>query len=43
MSVMCSVESCKARSGMCIHEKMMVGMLVLLVGGAAGHWMFHWF
>ena len=43
MSVMCSKETCKAKPGMCVHEKMMLGMMLLIGAGAAGHWMFHWF
>jgi len=30
---MCSMEGCKQKSGMCGHEKMMVGLIVLLVVG----------
>jgi len=30
MSVMCSMESCKAKSGMCAHEKIM-GFIVMAV------------
>ncbi len=43
MSVMCTKETCKAHAGMCAHEKGMLVMLVVVLAGAAGHWMFHWF
>ena len=33
MSMMCSMEGCKQKAGMCKHEKMMAGVLVLLVVG----------
>ena len=37
MSLMCSMEGCKQKAGMCGHEKMMVGLIVLLaVGYVAG-------
>ena len=31
MSMMCPMEGCKKQSGMCKHEKMMVGFVVLAV------------
>ena len=33
MSMMCSMEGCKQEAGMCTHEKMMAGLVVLLVVG----------
>ena len=33
MSLMCSMKGCKQKVGMCGHEKMMAGLLVLLVVG----------
>ncbi len=33
MSMMCSMEGCKQKAGMCRHEKMMGGLLVVLVVG----------
>ncbi len=33
MSLMCSMAGCKKTAGMCKHEKMMLGVLVLLVVG----------
>ncbi len=36
MSVMCSMQVCTAKPGMCTHEKMMLAVgLMLIVGGAA--------
>lgn len=35
MSLMCSMQGCSAQSGMCRHEKMMLGMLIVLVGVGA--------
>ncbi len=31
MAMMCAMEGCKAKHGMCGHEKMMVGIVVLAV------------
>ena len=33
MSLMCSQAACKAKVGMCTHEKTMVGVVVLLAVG----------
>ncbi len=33
MSVMCSIAACKAKAGMCMHEKVATGLIVLLVVG----------
>jgi len=33
MSMMCPMEGCKKTAGMCRHEKMMLGVAVLLVVG----------
>lgn len=44
MSMMCSMDKkCKETHGMCIHEKMMVMMIVAGGLGAAGHFIFGWF
>ncbi|WP_269763949.1 hypothetical protein [Leptospirillum ferrooxidans] len=43
MSMMCTKEGCTTHKGLCGHEKTMLGMMLLLSGAAAGHWMFHWF
>lgn len=35
MSLMCSMEGCKQKHGMCVHEKMMMVIVVVaLVAGA---------
>ena len=31
MSLMCSMEGCKQKRGMCIHEKMMMAVLIMAV------------
>ena len=31
MSLMCSMEGCKQKQGMCIHEKMMMAVLIMAV------------
>jgi hypothetical protein len=38
MSIMCSMQACKAQVGMCGHEKMMFGIAVLLVAGAGAYY-----
>lgn len=42
MSMMCSKGSCKAKRGMCGHEKMMM-VIMLIAIPALGHYVFHWF
>ncbi len=37
MSLMCSMQVCKAQSGMCGHEKAMFGIAVLLAAGAGAY------
>lgn len=39
MSQMCSMDGCKQKQGMCIHEKMILGMVVIAMVGIAV-WMF---
>lgn len=35
MSLMCSMEGCKQKQGMCIHEKMMMVIVVIaMIAGA---------
>ena len=35
MSLMCSMEGCKQKQGMCIHEKMMMAIVVVaMIAGA---------
>lgn len=49
MSVMCKMKTCKlngqscAEKGLCIHEKMMLGGMMLGVLVATAHWVLHWF
>lgn len=39
MSVMCRMkDSCCATKGLCIHEKMMLGMMVVGMLAAVAHW-----
>ena len=33
MSLMCSIAACKAKAGMCTHEKVAAGLIALLVVG----------
>ncbi len=35
MSMMCSIAACKAKAGMCTHEKIMAGVIVLAAVGFA--------
>lgn len=37
MSLMCNLDGCKQKPGMCIHEKMMLGTIIMigLIGGLA--------
>ena len=35
MSLMCSIAACKTKAGMCTHEKVAAGVVVLLVVGFA--------
>lgn len=43
MSMMCPKEACVAKKGMCLHETVMLLMLVAIGLGALGHWVFHWY
>ena len=40
MSLMCTLQVCKAQPGMCGHEKVMLGIAALLVAGAGVYWLF---
>ena len=33
MPLMCSMDGCKQKQGMCIHEKMMLGMMAVIAVG----------
>lgn len=44
MSMMCKLSNrCCAIKGMCVHEKMMVGAIVLMALAAAGNFWLHLF
>lgn len=44
MSMMCKMNgSCSTTKGLCMHEKMMVGVIVIGSIAGLGHWIFHWF
>lgn len=39
MSALCKInDSCCAKKGLCIHEKMMLGMMMVGVLAAIAHW-----
>jgi hypothetical protein len=38
MSLMCTLQVCKAQAGMCGHEKAMFGIAALLAVGAGAYW-----
>lgn len=40
MAKMCPLDGCKQHSGLCGHDKMMLGMGLLAMVGAALHWGF---
>ncbi len=37
MSVMCTAQACKAVQGMCGHEKLMLLVAMLVIGGGAAY------
>lgn len=41
MPAMCPLSGCKVKSGMCIHDKMMLGMGLFAMLGAVAHWGLH--
>lgn len=43
MAAMCPIDGCKAKKGLCIHDKLMIVMGVMLIVGAGGHWVLHLF
>ncbi len=44
MSMMCKMnEKCCKAKGPCIHEWMMMGVMMMAVMGAIGHWVLNWF
>jgi hypothetical protein len=40
MAAMCPIDGCKAKKGMCIHDKLMIVMATMLGALAAAHWGF---
>jgi hypothetical protein len=41
MSVMCKMkDSCCAKKGLCVHEKIMLGVVMLVVPAAIGYWFY---
>lgn len=43
MAAMCPIDGCRAKKGMCIHDKLMVAMGVMFAIYAGGHWALHLF
>ena len=43
MAKMCPIDGCKAAQGMCIHDKMMLGMGLMGMLAAVAHWGLHVF
>lgn len=41
MAKMCPLSGCKSCEGMCGHDKMMIGMGLLMMLGAVMHWGLH--
>lgn len=41
MAAMCPMSGCKAKKGLCIHEKMMLGMGVIFMVLGGAHWGLH--
>lgn len=39
MALMCSLQSCVAKPGMCGHEKVMFGIVGLVVAGLGVYWL----
>lgn len=43
MAVMCPIDGCKKKSGMCIHDKLMIAMGAMVALFAVGRWGLHLF
>lgn len=41
MSMMCSMNGCKAKKGLCVHEKMMLMVAIVAMAAAGAHWGLH--
>jgi hypothetical protein len=42
MSLMCAMQECKQMPGMCKHEKMMLGVLLILIVGVGAYFLSSW-
>ena len=40
MSMMCKKDQCKIKKGMCIHEKIMMSMVAVVIMAGLYYWMF---
>lgn len=40
MAIMCSMQACMEKAGMCSHEKMMLGIGMLFIAGAGAYYFF---
>lgn len=38
MAKMCPIDGCKAKQGLCIHDKIMIVMASVLLVAAVSHW-----
>ncbi len=43
MAKMCPLDGCRKQSGLCIHDKMMIGVGMLMALAAGAHWGLHLF
>ena len=43
MAKMCPLDGCKATPGLCIHDKLMIVMGLMVVALAGAHWGLHLF
>lgn len=41
MAAMCPIDGCKAKKGLCVHEKLMILMAVVMMAAAGAHWGLH--
>ncbi len=41
MAAMCPIDGCKAKKGLCLHEKLMLVMGAMVVVAAGAHWWLH--
>jgi hypothetical protein len=39
MSLMCPMDGCKQKQGMCVHEKMMLGMMIIIMVATVAWWL----